>query len=151
MSTRSPARACGWDSPKHEKRSTLCRSASPRRIPDAGGKSREFRLLTAGWWCWRRLHCVNRSFPWPAQRPECSERRRPSGPLIVLVTIVRASHPVPTFAVTLLTLLLAHCLRLSPRAGGTIVVVAVFFNQIAIGLSNDIIDVATRSTSWTDR
>jgi 4-hydroxybenzoate polyprenyltransferase len=54
---------------------------------------------------------------------------------------MRASHPVPTFAVTMVTLLLALAFALPP-VQAVIVVVAVLFNQIAIGLSNDIIDVA---------
>ena len=59
----------------------------------------------------------------------------------MLVTVVRASHPVPTFAVTIVTLLLAIAFDL-PTLQAVIVVVAVLFNQIAVGLSNDIIDVA---------
>lgn len=79
--------------------------------------------------------------------------------------VLRASHPVPTFAVTTLTLLLSIAFNVPPINTGMIVV-AVFFNQIAIGLSNDIVDVArdrragrtdkplvsgalSRSTSWT--
>ncbi len=59
----------------------------------------------------------------------------------MLSTIVRSSHPIPTFAVTILTLLLAIAFRV-PSVNAVMIVVAVFFNQIAIGLSNDIIDVA---------
>ncbi len=54
--------------------------------------------------------------------------------------VLRSSHPVPTFAVTLLTLLLAVAFGVAP-AQAVVVVVAVFLNQIAIGLSNDIVDV----------
>jgi len=69
----------------------------------------------------------------------------------VVVTIVRASHPVPTFAVTLLTLLLAVAFGV-PAVHTLMVVVAVFFNQIAIGLSNDIVDVARdRRAGRTDK
>jgi 4-hydroxybenzoate polyprenyltransferase len=57
------------------------------------------------------------------------------------VIILRASHPAPTFAVTILTLLLAIAFGVPP--GNTVViVVAVFLNQIAVGLSNDIVDVS---------
>ena len=54
--------------------------------------------------------------------------------------LLRSSHPVPTFAVTLLSLLLAIAFGVAP-AQAVVVVVAVFLNQIAIGLSNDIVDV----------
>ncbi|HCL69637.1 MAG TPA: 1,4-dihydroxy-2-naphthoate prenyltransferase, partial [Actinobacteria bacterium] len=54
--------------------------------------------------------------------------------------VLRSSHPVPTFAVTLLSLLLAIAFGVAP-AQAVVVVVAVFLNQIAIGLSNDIVDV----------
>lgn len=67
------------------------------------------------------------------------------------VTVLRASHPVPTLAVTLLTLLLSIAFGLTlPHA--VLIVVAVFFNQIAIGLSNDIVDVARdRRAGRTDK
>lgn len=69
----------------------------------------------------------------------------------MLGTIVRASHPVPTFAVTILTLLLAVAFDV-PINHTIALVVAVFFNQIAIGLSNDIIDVARdRRAGRTDK
>jgi 4-hydroxybenzoate polyprenyltransferase len=66
-------------------------------------------------------------------------------------TIVRSSHPVPTFAVTTLSLLLA--IAFGVQLDHTIlIVVAVFFNQIAIGLSNDVIDVARdRRAGRTDK
>lgn len=67
------------------------------------------------------------------------------------VTIVRASHPVPTFAVTFLTLLLAIAFEV-PASPAVMVIIAVFFNQIAIGLSNDIVDVARdRRAGRTDK
>jgi len=59
----------------------------------------------------------------------------------VVVTIVRASHPVPTFAVTTLSLFLAVAFGV-PIDHTAAIVIAVFFNQIAIGLSNDIVDVS---------
>ena len=58
----------------------------------------------------------------------------------MLINILRSSHPVPTFAVTLLTLLLAIAFGV-PLFQAVLVIVAVFFNQIAIGLSNDIADL----------
>ena len=65
--------------------------------------------------------------------------------------IVRASHPAPTFAVTTLTLLLAIAFGVPP-VHTVIIVVAVFANQIAIGLSNDIIDVGRdRRAGRTDK
>jgi len=57
------------------------------------------------------------------------------------LTVLRASHPAPTVAVTLLSLFLALAFAVPPE-NTVLIVVAVFFNQIAIGLSNDIIDVA---------
>ena len=69
----------------------------------------------------------------------------------MVVTIVRASHPVPTFAVTTLSLLLAVAFGV-PIDHTVAIVVAVFFNQIAIGLSNDVIDVARdRRAGRTDK
>lgn len=68
-----------------------------------------------------------------------------------MVTFLRASHPIPTFAVTILTLLLAVAFGVPP-VPATAIVVAVFFNQIAIGLSNDIVDVARdRRAGRTDK
>jgi 4-hydroxybenzoate polyprenyltransferase len=65
--------------------------------------------------------------------------------------ILRASHPAPTFAVTILTLLLAIAFGVAP-VPMVVVVVAVFFNQIAVGLSNDVIDVARdRRAGRTDK
>ena len=58
----------------------------------------------------------------------------------MLINILRSSHPVPTFAVTLLTLLLAIAFGV-PLFQAVLVIVAVFFNQIAIGLSNDIAEL----------
>ncbi len=64
---------------------------------------------------------------------------------------MRASHPVPTFAVTMLTLLLAIAFGVPP-VNTVIIVVAVFANQIAIGLSNDIVDVGRdRRAGRTDK
>ncbi len=69
----------------------------------------------------------------------------------MLGIIVRSSHPVPTFAVTTLTLLLALAFGV-PIDHTAAIVVAVFFNQIAVGLSNDIIDVARdRRAGRTDK
>ena len=66
-------------------------------------------------------------------------------------TIVRSSHPVPTFAVTTLSLLLAIAFGV-PLDHTILIVIAVFFNQIAIGLSNDVIDVARdRRAGRTDK
>ena len=66
-------------------------------------------------------------------------------------TIVRSSHPVPTFAVTTLSLLLAIAFGV-PLDHTVVIVIAVFFNQIAIGLSNDVIDVARdRRAGRTDK
>ena len=59
----------------------------------------------------------------------------------MLGIIVRSSHPAPTFAVTTLTLLLTIAFGLPPLSAA-VIVVAVFFNQIAIGLSNDVIDLS---------
>ena len=56
------------------------------------------------------------------------------------LTVLRASHPVPTIAVTLLSFFLAFAFGV-PLGNTVMIVVAVFFNQIAIGLSNDIVDV----------
>ena len=65
--------------------------------------------------------------------------------------VLRSSHPIPTFAVTLLTLLLAVAFGVAP-AQAVVVVVAVFLNQIAIGLSNDIVDVERdRRAGRTDK
>lgn len=65
--------------------------------------------------------------------------------------ILRASHPVPTVAVTILTLLLAIAFGVPP-VHTAIIVVAVFLNQIAVGLSNDVIDVARdRRAGRTDK
>lgn len=58
----------------------------------------------------------------------------------MLGIIVRSSHPAPTFAVTTLTLLLTIAFGLRPLSAA-VIVVAVFFNQIAVGLSNDVIDL----------
>lgn len=69
----------------------------------------------------------------------------------MVVTIVRASHPVPTFAVTTLSLFLAVAFGV-PIDHTAAIVIAVFFNQIAIGLSNDIVDVARdRRAGRTDK
>ncbi len=66
-------------------------------------------------------------------------------------TIVRSSHPVPTFAVTTLSLLLAIAFGV-PLDHTIVIVIAVFFNQIAIGLSNDVLDVARdRRAGRTDK
>jgi len=67
------------------------------------------------------------------------------------LTILRASHPVPTIAVTLLSFFLALAFGVS-MGSTTMIVIAVFFNQIAIGLSNDIIDVERdRRAGRTDK
>ena len=69
----------------------------------------------------------------------------------MLGIIVRSSHPIPTLAVTTLTLLLAIAFGV-PVGHTVLIVVAVFFNQIAIGLSNDIIDVSRdRRAGRTDK
>lgn len=66
-------------------------------------------------------------------------------------TILRSSHPVPTFAVTGLSLLLAIAFGVQPDHT-IVIVIAVFFNQIAIGLSNDVLDVARdRRAGRTDK
>lgn len=67
------------------------------------------------------------------------------------ITVLRASHPAPTIAVTVLSLFLALAFGV-PAVSTALVVVAVFFNQIAIGLSNDIIDVSRdRRAGRTDK
>ena len=67
------------------------------------------------------------------------------------LTVLRASHPAPTIAVTLLSMFLALAFGV-PAASAVMIVIAVFFNQIAIGLSNDIIDVGRdRRAERTDK
>lgn len=69
----------------------------------------------------------------------------------MLVTVVRASHPVPTFGVTTVSLLLAVAFGV-PLSHTVLIVIAVLFNQIAIGLSNDVIDVERdRRAGRTDK
>lgn len=55
--------------------------------------------------------------------------------------LVRASHPGPTVAVTLLTALLASAVG-HDRTTGLLVTAAVFTGQLTIGWSNDLIDAA---------
>lgn len=56
-----------------------------------------------------------------------------------LAAIVRSSHPGPTLAVTTLSFLLAIAFGL-PAAHATAVVLAVMVNQVAVGVSNDLLD-----------
>lgn len=57
------------------------------------------------------------------------------------VGLVRACHPLPTLAVTILTALIAAAAAAPPGAG-LLVVAAVLTGQLVIGWSNDRIDVA---------
>lgn len=69
----------------------------------------------------------------------------------MLGIVIRSSHPVPTFVVTTLSLLLSIAFGV-PLDHTVAIVIAVFFNQIAIGLSNDVVDVARdRRAGRTDK
>jgi len=59
----------------------------------------------------------------------------------VLAAIIRSSHPGPTLAVTTLTLLLAVAFSV-PAGNAVWIVAAVLLNQVAVGVSNDVVDVA---------
>jgi 4-hydroxybenzoate polyprenyltransferase len=69
----------------------------------------------------------------------------PSEPVSASTTsrlaLVRACHPGPTLAVTVLTALLAVALE-QPLRTGLLVTAAVFTGQLTIGWSNDLIDAA---------
>lgn len=58
-----------------------------------------------------------------------------------LGVIFRSSHPGPTLAVTTLTLLLAVAFDLPP-SNAAVIVCAVLCNQLAVGVSNDVVDAA---------
>ncbi|WP_158665469.1 UbiA family prenyltransferase [Pontimonas salivibrio] len=58
-----------------------------------------------------------------------------------LSAIIRSSHPGPTLAVTTLSLLLALAFNL-PAGNAAWIVIAVLLNQVAVGVSNDVVDVA---------
>lgn len=61
------------------------------------------------------------------------------------IALVRACHPGPTLAVTVLTALLSVALAL-PFGAGVLVTAAVFAGQLTIGWSNDLIDAARDRT-----
>jgi len=69
------------------------------------------------------------------QPPDVRDRGR----LVPLGTLVRASHPAPTAAVTLLAALLAGAAGYSP-AGAGLIALATLTGQISIGLGNDVRD-----------
>lgn len=57
-------------------------------------------------------------------------------PRVTPLAVIRSSHPGPTAAVTVLAAILAAGFSL-PLVSAALVVVAVLFNQLSIGLSND--------------
>ena len=73
------------------------------------------------------------------------------GPLPVVAALARSTHPGPTVAVTVLSVVLAAAVGLGP--GRTVVLaLAVLAGQISIGLSNDLVDAGRdRQVGRTDK
>lgn len=61
--------------------------------------------------------------------------------MATLVALAKATHPGPTSAVTVLAGLLCVAFSVPPRAAA-LVILAVFMNQVSVGLSNDALDSA---------
>ena len=55
------------------------------------------------------------------------------------IPLLRAAHPVPAFAVTMLTVLLAASMGVGTRTA-VILFVAVFSGQLVVGWTNDLVD-----------